>query len=144
MNKSNLFLILIALILGSCNTKPVPLVAGKDVCMFCKMPIADIKFGAEVITEKGRIYTYDDINCMINWMNEADNKSIQLSRKLVVDYLDSKNLIDAENASYALSEKIRSPMNSRVACFKNSEDLKRTFPNETSVLTWSDVIKTIE
>lgn len=144
MKNQSWLLILCTFIMMSCNTKPVPLVAGKDACTYCKMPIADTKFGAEVITKKGRIYTYDDINCMINWLSETENASTAISRKLVVDYLDSKNFIDAENASYAFSENIRSPMNSGVACFKNNEDIRHTFPNQTSMLTWDQVINTIK
>ena len=38
----------------SCNAGPVPIKPGKDNCQFCKMTISDIRFGAEIITAKGK------------------------------------------------------------------------------------------
>ena len=64
----NNFLLLLTFIFFSCTTKPELLVVGKDVCSSCKMPVSDLKYGAEIITEKGRIYKFDDVICMLNFM----------------------------------------------------------------------------
>ncbi len=42
-----------------------PIKLNTDGCEFCKMKIADGKFGAEIITAKGRIYKFDDMHCII-------------------------------------------------------------------------------
>ena len=33
----------------------------------CKMTLVDKKFGAEVVTKKGKVYKFDDLNCMIKF-----------------------------------------------------------------------------
>ena len=56
--------ILILLLSISCTTKEAdPIKLNSDGCDFCKMKIADGKFGAELITIKGRIYKFDDMHC---------------------------------------------------------------------------------
>lgn len=64
----NLFNILGIISLGiffSCSPKgPEKINFGKDQCELCKMGIEDPKFATELITEKGRIYKFDDLNCM--------------------------------------------------------------------------------
>ena len=43
---------------------------GVDACAYCKMNIVDPKFGAELITKKGRVYKFDAIECMVNYDRE--------------------------------------------------------------------------
>ena len=68
------FQVTLSLVLGAilvlfqqCTQEPEPLVYGKDVCQFCKMTLMDHKFGAELVTNKGKVYKFDDINCMLNF-----------------------------------------------------------------------------
>ena len=53
----------------SCTTKPQPIKMG-DACDFCIMGVADNRFGAELITKKGKIYKFDDIHCLIGFIKE--------------------------------------------------------------------------
>ena len=47
-------------LLISCGKKEAePIKLNSDGCEFCKMKISDGKFGAEIITAKGRIYKFD-------------------------------------------------------------------------------------
>ena len=43
------------LFLSSCSAKPEPFNYGKDICADCSMTIMDPKFGAQIITDKGKI-----------------------------------------------------------------------------------------
>ena len=58
---------LLAFIISSCTTKPQPIKMG-DTCDFCIMGVADNRFGAEIITNKGKIYKFDDIHCLLGFM----------------------------------------------------------------------------
>lgn len=124
----------------ACTTQPEPLLPGKDVCVFCKMPIADAKFGAELITSKGRIYKYDDAICMINWLNKDENKNITVSRKLVANYSGTSELIDVENAVFVSNEDIRTPMNSGLAAFPSSPEALKVFPFAEQTIKWEQVL----
>ena len=41
--------------LTGCSTEPLPIRYGQDNCDFCKMTISDHRFGAEIVTKKGKI-----------------------------------------------------------------------------------------
>ena len=55
--------------MSSCNVKPEVIVVGKDQCCFCKMTVSDPKFGAEIVTVKGRNYKFDDMHCVLAFMH---------------------------------------------------------------------------
>ncbi|KEO75813.1 nitrous oxide reductase accessory protein NosL [Anditalea andensis] len=109
------------LLLFACQVDPEPIDFGKDACDHCKMVIMDPKFGAEIITDKGRIYKFDDVNCKINYIDENDIAEENLKYKLVIDFSEPKTLINADRAYYVKSDEIKSPMGSHIAAF-NSED----------------------
>lgn len=49
----------------SCSTvEPTPIKLNTDNCDYCKMTIADLRFASELITEKGKVYKYDDLSCL--------------------------------------------------------------------------------
>jgi copper chaperone NosL len=58
------------ILLGCQPTGPDPIAFGKDQCHYCRMTIAEPNYGAELITEKGRVYKYDAAECMVNQLKE--------------------------------------------------------------------------
>ena len=50
-------------LLAACTEPPRALVAGRDACAYCRMTIDDPRFGALVRTAKGRLQTFDSIEC---------------------------------------------------------------------------------
>lgn len=119
---SYLNLILLAIIslnLVACNVEPEPIKFGKDDCNYCKMKIMDSKFGAEIVTTKGKVFKFDDVNCMVRHIKDNRLNQNDLKYTLVVNYAQPKSLIDAKNAYYLRSESINSPMGSYIAAFEN-------------------------
>ncbi|HEY4617274.1 MAG TPA: nitrous oxide reductase accessory protein NosL, partial [Flavobacterium sp.] len=84
--------------LSCAKTEAVPLKLNVDSCDFCKMNIADGKYGAEIITQKGRVYKFDDIMCMINYGKE--NLDTNTKSYYVNDYTQDNVLIPAESAFF--------------------------------------------
>lgn len=112
------------LIFSSCNRGPQPIQVGRDNCEFCRMTISDSKFGAEIITVKGKIYKFDDFNCLQGFyksgiIHQADIKSIFL-----VDYESPNELVNVEKTFLLQGGEIHSPMGSNLAAFsaKNKSD----------------------
>src|ERR1043166_4409639 len=112
-----LWFVIFILFIVSCNTEPHPLIIGKDKCSFCKMPVADPKFGAEIITIKGKLYKFDDIICMISFFKRGLEDKEKVKNTLVVDYYDSQKLIDVNNSFFLKSDSIHTPMNGGIAAF---------------------------
>ena len=113
--------IMSVLVFCACSVKPEPLVYGKDQCYSCKMTLIDQKFGAELVTTKGKVYKFDDINCLFNFYNEGSVSKADFRFKLVVDFSQPEKLIDAEKATYLKAGKIKSPMASQVAAFETAQ-----------------------
>lgn len=133
----NIFSILCILIFISCSTEPQPLVSGKDECNFCKMPVADIRYGAEIITVKGKLYKFDDIGCLNNFLKNGLSADEKVKNILVVNYTNNQNFLDVHKAQFLISSNLHSPMNSGVAAFesqKQTEYFLKDFPGE--ILTW--------
>ncbi len=135
------YLILISVLVSSCSVQPEPLQYGKDVCHFCKMTLIDKKFGAELVTHKGKVYRFDDLNCMLNFYNSGYEEAEAFQYKLVVDFSVPGQLIDASNAFYLKSSALRTPMGSEVAAFesKNSLDMHKKEINGI-FLAWGEVV----
>jgi copper chaperone NosL len=133
--------IFILLLFTSCSTEPEPLVYGTDVCHFCKMTLMDKKFGAELVTKKGKVYKFDDMNCFLNFYNSAFENTEDYHHKLVVDFASEGKLIDATHAFYIKSSAIRSPMDGQVAAFETKTSMDK-FKKEWKgiYLAWGEVI----
>jgi copper chaperone NosL len=105
------------------------------------MTIMDKKFGGEVVTLKGKVYKFDDVNCMVNFLNSGFLDDRDVAFKLVVDYSRPGQFIAADEAFYIKSPDIRSPMASQVASFETEEsknEYKMQWSNSI-YLTWGEL-----
>ena len=116
--------IFIIALLTSCTAKPEPLHYGTDACHTCKMILMDKKFGSEVVTTKGKVYKFDDTNCMVNFLNSNSMEGEAIAFKLIVDYSQPEKLIPLEQSFFLKSDEIRSPMNSGIAAFETEQAMK--------------------
>lgn len=130
-NHHPIFLILL-LFLVSCAIEPQPIDYGKDACHYCKMNIVDSQHAAQFVTEKGKCYKFDAIECMLNQMKEFDEAPIALY--LVSDYAKPGELTDATTATYLISDAIPSPMGAFLTGFKTQENAVLTHEETNGLL----------
>lgn len=137
-------LLAFSLLLVSCNQQgPVPIKLHKDNCDFCKMTIADGRFAAELITDKGRVYKFDDLRCMMRFSDESKNQVY--TQKYVNDYIKNNILIDSESALFIYSSNVRSPMRGDVAAFALQEDAdKHAKIWNAPILKWNQLSSVIK
>lgn len=128
-------------LLISCGKKEAePIKLNSDGCDFCKMKIADGKFGAELITSKGRIYKFDDMHCMINYHKE--NKNVQIHSFYIHDYNQNNVLIPAETAFYIKGGEINSPMHGNIIAVKTNEESQIVAQKlKANPISWQEIIK---
>jgi copper chaperone NosL len=105
-----------------CTVEPEPLVYGTDMCYTCKMTLVDQKFGAEIVTKKGKVYKFDDVNCMLGFYHADFEEQGNMAHLLVINFAQPNQLIDATNSWYLKSESIKSPMASGIAAFATQEE----------------------
>ena len=114
--------LLLGLAFLSCNrTEPLPIKLNTDSCAFCKMSISNGKFGAELITQKGRYYKFDDVSCMLAYSKA--NTSVAVKAYFVNDYLKENTLLPAEKSFFLNGGSIYSPMRGNTAAFETENSM---------------------
>lgn len=112
------------MLMTSCNVEPTPIKVGADACSFCKMSVVDKRFGAELITKKGKIFKFDDLHCLLAFAKDEVVKNVDISHMYLIDYEEPHGFIELEKAFLFKSEAFRSPMGSDIAAFLTEEKLK--------------------
>lgn len=137
-----IFIVCFTATLASCNTKPTPLKLGVDNCFLCKMNITDSKFGAELITQKGKVYKFDDMFCIIEFVKTETVEQQSIDGIYFVDFANNQQFVKANNAHLFKSDALRSPMNGNIAAFADQTSMQQMMQkyNGTKV-NWSELIK---
>ncbi|MFV5703457.1 nitrous oxide reductase accessory protein NosL [Flavobacterium sp. XS2P12] len=143
IKKSNttavLFVFLSFSFFSCAKTEVVPIKLNVDTCDFCKMTIADGKYAAEVITEKGRVYKFDDIMCMVHYGKE--NSNTKMAAYYVNDYTQDNVLIPAKTAFFISEGTIQSPMRGGIIAFSSENEAKEFgIKLKAKPVTWEAVI----
>jgi copper chaperone NosL len=110
--------------LMSCSTGPQKINIGKDACNFCKMSISDNKFGAEIITKKGKVYKFDDTHCLVGFFNAKTINKEDAKEIYLVDFDAPHELVPIGQTFLMESSQLRSPMGGNIAAFSSVEQLK--------------------
>lgn len=134
--------LLLLLSLSGCSSGPQPISFGKDACHFCKMVISDQRFGAEVITDKNKIYKFDDAHCVVSFMKSGTVPSTEIASVYLVDFSKKGKLVKAEESFLLKAEQLRSPMGGNVAAFTVADSMKK-FQQQISgaAVNWKDLIQ---
>jgi copper chaperone NosL len=135
---------LLVFTITSCSTKPEPFAFGKDLCAGCSMTIMDSKFGAEIITNKGKLLKFDDAHCIAHYINTGHVKQTDIAQTVFVDYENNQSFLDANTLFFVVSPQLKSPMNSNAAAFSNREKAEaKAKATGGYIKTWSEVLQNI-
>lgn len=138
--KRNLLILGVLFLLASCTADPRPIAYGQDGCHHCKMTLMDPKFGAELVTEKGKVFIFDDVNCMLQYMDSEEGKTQNYKHVLVTDYLNPGVLLDASLAFYLKSDEFKTPMASNIVAFADYDLLKEyKYKSGGVYLAWGEL-----
>lgn len=135
------FVVMSILFLASCTVEPEPLQYGQDACHTCKMTLMDRKFGAELVTTKGKVYKFDDVNCMLTFYHSGELEHRDFAYKLVTDFSHPAKLIEAADAFYLKSPAIKSPMASQIAAFQEKASMDEVKKEAKGIyLVWGELV----
>jgi copper chaperone NosL len=139
----NLLYILVLFILTGCEVQPVPIEFGKEECSFCKMTIVDRQHAAQLVTKKGKQFKFDAIECMLNSLNQKHNAQ-ENQIYLVSDY-GKGTMTKAEDATYLVSQAIKSPMGAFLSAFSSRTEAMTTKDQHGGeIYTWEEIKKKYE
>lgn len=125
------------LTLSSCQSGPEPIKYGTDGCDFCKMTITDKRFGGEVVTQKGKLYKFDDVHCISGFLKSGKVDAAEIKEVYLVDFSKQGMLIPAGQSLLMKSPELRSPMGANIAAFAQKDSLekyRKQFSGE--IITW--------
>lgn len=138
--KNVFYFLLLALTFSCAKKEAEPIKLNADGCEFCKMKIADGKFGAELITEKGRVYKFDDMHCMINY--HKDNTATKVKNFYIHDFNQENILIPAETAFYVKDGSINSPMHGNIIAVQTKEEAAQMAEKfNANPSSWNEISK---
>nr|WP_294894156.1 nitrous oxide reductase accessory protein NosL [uncultured Pedobacter sp.] len=135
--------LVILFVATGCSTEPQAINYGKDVCEHCKMVIADEKYGAEMITKKGKVYKFDSAECLMDFISDKTQKvDTTNAHLLVINFAKPTLLIEAKTAFYLKDKGYKSPMGGNILPFENEmlADNNQITP-DAKVLTFSEALK---
>lgn len=102
------------------NYEPVQIEPEIDVCEICNMSIAHENFATEVISKENDVYKFDDLGCMMEFLEEDYILEEEIAKKYVRD-VSSGEWTELENAYYSYHEDFWTPMANGVVTFKSKE-----------------------
>ena len=111
----------VLLLLAGCVAKPRPLVHGRDQCAYCRMTLVEERYGAEIVTRKGRVYPFDAIECMVAFRLSGGLTDEIVHSRWVVDYANPPQLISISEAVVVRSPDLPSPMGMDLTAFQDAE-----------------------
>ena len=100
----------VLLLIAACDRGPQEIRIGQQECDHCRMMISQEQFAAQLITQQGRQYAFDAIECMAAFVDSGDGTELDIHSLWVPDFHDPGNWMEAETAWYLQSDDLRSPM----------------------------------
>lgn len=131
-------LLLISLLSCTSSSGPEPINFGKDQCAYCRMTISDPQFGAELITDKGRVSKYDAAECLVNDINES---SPSYAKLYAVAYNEPKTLKPVEELRFVISPDFRSPMGANLVAFSDTAQIDEKY--QSQIIDWNKLLETL-
>ncbi|MBT8293681.1 MAG: nitrous oxide reductase accessory protein NosL [Eudoraea sp.] len=134
-----IYLSLVLFIFMSCEVSPKSINYGSDGCHFCSMTIVDKQHAAQIVTQKGKVFKFDAVECMVNHLKDVDVATIELF--LVNDYQAPGELIDAKKATFLISKEIPSPMGEYLSGFQSKVEAENVeAENNGKLYSWNELL----
>ena len=126
-------------LISSCSVEPQPIAYGEENCHSCQMTIVDQRYGAEILTNKGKTYKFDAIECMLHFADEGSIAESEIKSYMVTGIDQPGVLVDATTTAIVQSSSMPSPMGMNLTAFTNSEAAKSVEDTEKKVFNWNEL-----
>jgi copper chaperone NosL len=104
------------------------------------MVISEKQFAAEIISTNDEVFKFDDIGCMLNYI-EKHQMQHKIGARYVMDF-EKRNWILAEQASFVATNEIQTPMGGGYLAFQNNEKAQSAIQRfKGRLLTYSQLIQ---
>jgi nitrous oxidase accessory protein len=101
---------------GCGEPAPSPIAFGEDRGEHCGMTIADERYGAELVTVRGKVHKFDSVECLAGFRLAMEDSG-EIHSMWVTDFSAPPTLIRVEDAFFLESRDLRSPMGANLTAF---------------------------
>ena len=115
-----------------CTSGPKDVRYGLERCAHCMMVIDDDRFVAQLVTSKGKVFSFDAVECLARYNTDDSQHS-----RWVWSRLDGGAWKRAEESRYVHNESVRSPMGGNVVLIDNTDATEQ-------VLTWEEMKELVQ
>jgi len=140
MKKYPVFLILFLLLLSACiSQEPREVNLHTDECTYCKMVISDQQFASQLVSDKGKSYPFDSIECMAAYTYQTPVVA-ENAKHYLTNYTQPGQWLLVENADIYHAENVPSPMGLSLFALPG----QKTVPSEITdaeLLGWNKTIQ---
>jgi len=127
-------------LLISCQVSPGKIDYGEQSCHFCRMTIVDRQHAAQFVNDKGKTYNFDATECLINYLSGVDEEDVGLL--LVSDYNLPESLIEAELATFIISEEMPSPMGANLSALSTKAEAEEILQHKKGkIYNWNELLQ---
>jgi len=136
-NKKFAVAAILTLTLQACSgTGPQPVTYGSDACDNCKMTIMEKRFTNQWVSDKGKVFRFDDMHCLAEFRKTNTSKG----NAYINDYTGAKEFTNATEMFFVYSPNFKSPMGGNIAAFSNEADMQKVLNEQNGKqLNWNEV-----
>jgi copper chaperone NosL len=134
-------LVLSLLLAAGCGGDgPREIAWGRDECSACRMQIADPRFAAQLVTTRGKAFSFDAVECLVGFLDDGRMPPADVRSLWVANAARPGSLVDARTAHFLRSPAVRSPMGLGVLAFGTDEELAAARAADSGdVVTWAQL-----
>lgn len=136
------FALFLIFILSSCQPKEKAIAYGQDECQHCRMMIVEKQYGSELVTNKGKVYTFDSVECLIDYLQTDEINENEIALALVTSFNQPEVLRPVKKSFYLYSKQLPSPMGMYLTAFESKEAAQKAqekFGGE--IMNWDLLLK---
>lgn len=139
MKKSLVISTLLLLLLSACiNQEPKEVNLHTDECVYCKMVISDQQFASQLVSDKGKSYPFDSIECMAAYAYQTPDIT-ENAKLYAADYTQRGEWLLLDNADIYRAESVPSPMGLSLFALPRQESIPASV-EDAEEMNWNETI----
>ncbi len=140
LDRGSIAALLIISVFTACTPEPEPIFFGEDQCIYCKMIISDRKYGAELVTQKGKVYKFDSLECLTAYILKRQVETERIHSMWAVNFSRTDKLLDVNKGIFLHSDRLHSPMGLNLSAFSTRDDAEEMRDSHGGqLLSWQEV-----
>jgi len=139
MKKYLVFSTLLLLMVSACiNQEPKEVNLHTDECAYCKMVISDQQFASQLVSDKGKSYPFDSIECMAAYAYQTQDVA-ENAKLYAPDYTRRGEWLILESADIYHAESVPSPMGLSLFALPREEAVPASI-EDAEKMSWHETI----